>query len=254
MPCDTSLSTLTGLLYPASAQPHGMAAPAPAAQPEAAAGGGGHLDSMPSWGVAGLVAAPSLALQPSADLNCLFGAADLPMPDAGPPSKQQSGTGDDWLAWDGWKVRRPCTLCGLLLPCWLGAAGVMRTGGTQLGAAWAGAHVYPAWAQPGPCGAAWVCPRRMPPLSGRFPATLPPHLRPIACSSPACARDCCELPAGGRRSPGWHRLPPLPHCAARLHTRLHTTPAARTPRQHPATQRTPHHLPERSMPLSPGSR
>ncbi len=97
------LAALTSLLY-SPRQPEAPAAykPEPAA---AAAAGGNQLFSMPSWGgTGGLASAASLALQPSTDLGALFGPADLPMADVEPPSKQESVTGDDWLAWDGWQV------------------------------------------------------------------------------------------------------------------------------------------------------
>lgn len=106
LPPDASLSALTALLY-SPRQPEPAAAPAYRPDPAAAPAGGQQLGgtalfSMPSWGA--LANAPSLALQPSTDLGALFGPADLPMPDVEPLSKQESGTGDDWLSWDGWQV------------------------------------------------------------------------------------------------------------------------------------------------------
>lgn len=110
---DASLSALTALLYARQPEAAAVAPYSPALASAAACGPqaapaqppAGQLFSMPSWGpAAGLAAAPSLALGPSADLGPLFGPADLPMPDMDPPSKQESGTEDDWLCWDGWQV------------------------------------------------------------------------------------------------------------------------------------------------------
>ncbi|PRW39294.1 hypothetical protein C2E21_6998 [Chlorella sorokiniana] len=103
LPQDAPLSILTSRLYPPrQPEPAAVAAAGPQL------GSGPQLFSVPSWGgmggMGGLASAPSLALQPSTDLGALFGPADLPMADFEPPSKQESGTGDDWLAWDGWQL------------------------------------------------------------------------------------------------------------------------------------------------------